>query len=185
MIMLSNSRLHHSGYPKNHVRDPNFEVRLSVTFSSANRSGSRDYVTPQLRVRNSTHLLRAIMPALPAIEDPQVQRMASEDAKAYLVCLEYEKEFATIAGKLRCVRVLGFLLLYAPNRDVRIEVTKCILSCEDDNDLVNLDSFFERYVILPCEFFVCHSLYAKSMSRLVQLRSTKVERQVPANTPRI
>jgi hypothetical protein len=62
-----------------------------------------------------------------------------------------------ITGKLCCVRILGFLLLNEPNRDVHIEVTKCILSCEDDSDLVNLGSFFERYVILPCEFFVCHS----------------------------
>jgi hypothetical protein len=116
----------------------------------------------------------------------EVQHMANEDAKAYLVCLEYEKEFATIAGKLRCVRILGFLLLNAPNQDVCIEVTKCILSCKDDSDLVNLGLFFERYVILPCEFFVCHSPFpaCQIMSRLVQLRSTRVERRVPANSRR-
>jgi hypothetical protein len=60
-----------------------------------------------------------------------------------------------IASKLRCVRILGFLLLNAPNQDVRIEVTKSILSCEDGSELVDLGSFFERYVILPCELVLC------------------------------
>ena len=94
--------------------------------------------------------------------------MTNEDVRAYLLCLKCEKEFATIAGKLRSVRILGFLLLNAPNQDVRIEVTKCILSCKDDSDLVNLGSFFERSVILPCEFsvFPSHSLHAKSTFRL-------------------
>ncbi|KAF5376150.1 hypothetical protein D9615_007748 [Tricholomella constricta] len=95
------------------------------------------------------------MPPLPALDDPQAQRIVNEasDVKAYLICLEYEKEFTAIAGKLRCVRIFGFLLLNAPNQDVRMEVTKCILSCKDESDLVNLGSFFERYVILPFKEF--------------------------------
>ena len=93
------------------------------------------------------------MPALPTLDDPQVQRIVNEanDVKAYLLCLEYETEFIAIAGKLRCVRILGFLLLNAPNQYVRMEVTKSILSCKDESDFVNLGSFFERYVILPCQ----------------------------------
>jgi hypothetical protein len=94
------------------------------------------------------------MPTLPTIDDPQVQHMSNEDAKAYHVCLTYEKEYATIASKLRCVRILGFLLLNAPNQDVRIEVTKSILSCGDGGELVDLGSFLERNVILPCELLV-------------------------------
>jgi len=93
------------------------------------------------------------MPTLPTIDDPQVQRLENEDSRAYLLCLKYEEEFAAIASKLRSVRILGFLLLNAPNEGVRIEVTKCILSCKDDSDLVNLGSFFERYVILPFKKF--------------------------------
>ncbi|KAI0298233.1 hypothetical protein BC826DRAFT_1103163 [Russula brevipes] len=89
------------------------------------------------------------MPTLPTIDDPQVQHLSKEDAKAYLVCLTYEKEYAMIASNLRCVRILGFLLLNAPNQDVRIEVTKSILSCGDGSSLVDLGSFFERNVILP------------------------------------
>jgi hypothetical protein len=108
------------------------------------------------------------MPTLPTIDDPQVQRMSEEDVKAYLVCLTYEKEYATIASKLRCVRILGFLLLNAPNQDVRIEVTKSILSCEDGSSLVDLGSFFERNVIVPCELVPCLPL-SRSYSVLSQL----------------
>ena len=55
-------------------------------------------------------------------------------------------------NKLRYIRILGYLLLNAPNRAVRSEVTRCIHSRQDDSDLVDLGSFFERYFILPCEF---------------------------------
>jgi hypothetical protein len=107
------------------------------------------------------------MPTLPTIDDPQVQHLSKEDAKAYLVCLTYEKEYATIASKLRCVRILGFLLLNVPDQDVRIEVTKSILSCDDGSSLVDLGSFFERHIILPCGFVPCFPL--SLISRLVQL----------------
>ena len=52
------------------------------------------------------------MHTLPAIDDPQVQCLVDEagNIKAYLLYLDYEKEFTTIADQ-RCVRILGFLLL--------------------------------------------------------------------------
>ncbi|KAF5388374.1 hypothetical protein D9615_000746 [Tricholomella constricta] len=128
------------------------------------------------------------MPPLPALDDPQAQRIVNEasDVKAYLICLEYEKEFTAIAGKLRCVRILGFLLLNAPNQDVRMEVTKCILSCKDESDLVNLGSFFERYVILPFKKFKgrtpSSSAHPSRPSFEAVKRQVKVDiREVPKN----
>jgi hypothetical protein len=64
------------------------------------------------------------------------------------------------------VRILGFLLLNAPNWNIRSEVSKCIHSCEDSSDLTDAGAFFELYLILPCEFSVCliHSMHANLSS---------------------
>ncbi|KAI9507875.1 hypothetical protein F5148DRAFT_980748, partial [Russula earlei] len=47
------------------------------------------------------------------------------------------------------VRILGFLLLYAPNRAVRHEVVKCIHSRRNESDLTDVGQFFECYLIMP------------------------------------
>ena len=96
---------------------------------------------------------------LPTVDSPEVQRIAEEDSdnlSAYNICLSYEEELAAFEGKLRHVRILGFLLLHAPNRGVRSEVTKCIHSRKDSSDLTDVGAFFERNVILPCEFSIYH-----------------------------
>ena len=126
------------------------------------------------------------MSALPKTDSPQVQDMAKEDANylsAYEVCLQYE-ESATNANQLRHVRILGFLLLNAPSRGVRSEVTKCIHSRKDDAGLFHLGAFFERYFIVPCEFPVCHfySLLRAPIFTSVQSRSIKDEHRNPAIT---
>ncbi|KAH9955465.1 hypothetical protein BC827DRAFT_1236577 [Russula dissimulans] len=53
----------------------------------------------------------------------------------------------------RYIRILGYLLLYAPDPAVCSEVTRCIQSRQDDGDLANLGSFFELYFILPIRKF--------------------------------
>ena len=117
------------------------------------------------------------MHTLPAIDDLQVQCLVNEadNIKAYLLYLDYEKEHTTVADQ-RCVRILGFLLLNAPNQDVRMEVTKCILSCKDGRDLVNFGSFFERYVILPCELSLPFSLPGCQVNVSSFLSSQEVQR---------
>ena len=98
--------------------------------------------------------------ALPKTNSSQVQQMANEDPNylsAYRVCLQYEVELAENENKLRHVRILGFLLLNAPTRGVRFEVTKHIHSCRDRSELVRLGASLELYFILPCEFSVCNS----------------------------
>ncbi|KAF8550034.1 hypothetical protein OG21DRAFT_1420364 [Imleria badia] len=89
---------------------------------------------------------------LPKVNSPEVQRITNEDSdnlSAYNICLDYEEELAASKDKLRYVRILGFLLLHAPNRGVRSEVTKCILSRKQSSDLTDVGAFFERTVILP------------------------------------
>ena len=123
---------------------------------------------------------------LPEVSSPQVQRIADEDPNylsAYNICLKYEKELAAFKNNLRFVRILGFLLLHAPNRAVRSEVAKCIHSRNESSDLTDVGAFFERNVILPCES-IClfYSLHA-NLPSLVQSRSTKAERRNPVNIP--
>ncbi|KAI9509931.1 hypothetical protein F5148DRAFT_1011536 [Russula earlei] len=90
--------------------------------------------------------------ALPKIDSPLVQHVASEDPNylsAYNVCLNHEEAFAAYENKLRYVRILGFLVLYAPNWTVRHEVVKCIHSRKNESDLTDVGRFFECYVIIP------------------------------------
>ncbi len=127
------------------------------------------------------------MPALPETDSPLVQSMADQHADflgAYNVCLEYEKEVATDADKLRYVRILGFLLLHAPSYAVRTEVTRYIHSRGDDNVLAELGAFFERNVIVPREFLRLPLAFptCQSIFRLIQSRSTEVEHQNPVTT---
>ena len=92
---------------------------------------------------------------LPKVDSPEVQRIADGDSdslSAYNICLNYEEELAELKDKLRYVRILGFLLLHAPNRGVRSEVTKCIHTRK--HSLTDVGAFFERHVILPCEFSI-------------------------------
>jgi len=108
--------------------------------------------------------------ALPKADSLKIQQMANEDPNylsAYNICLQCEEQFAGKENKLRYIRILGYLLLNAPNRAVRSEVTRCIHSRQDDSDVVDLGSFFERYFILPCEFpgtilAVCMPIYPPS-----------------------
>ncbi len=124
------------------------------------------------------------MPALPKADSSLVQGMADQYAdflSAYNVCLEYEKEVATDADKPRYIRILGFLLLYAPSYAVRTEVARSIHSRGDDNVLAELGAFFERNVIVPCKFLRL-PLGFRMPIRLIQSRSTEVEHQNPVTT---
>ncbi|KAF8447183.1 hypothetical protein L210DRAFT_3641146 [Boletus edulis BED1] len=89
---------------------------------------------------------------LPKADSPEVQRIADEDPdnfSAYNICLNYEEELAAFEDKQRYCRILGFLLLHAPNQGVRSDVTKSIHSCKHSSDLADLGAFFERNVIVP------------------------------------
>jgi hypothetical protein len=91
------------------------------------------------------------LPKVDSRHSPDVKLILSDpdDLSAYNICLNYEEELAAFKDKLRHVRILGFLLLHAPNRGVRSEVTKCIHSRKDSSDLTDVGAFFERNVILP------------------------------------
>ncbi|EKM77897.1 hypothetical protein AGABI1DRAFT_86136 [Agaricus bisporus var. burnettii JB137-S8] len=86
---------------------------------------------------------------LPKADSDQVQAFAydePESLSAYQVCLNFEEQLAT-TSRVRLVRILGYLLLYAPNRTVRNEVAKCIRSHKDQSNLVDAGAFFECNVI--------------------------------------
>ncbi|EKM77895.1 hypothetical protein AGABI1DRAFT_129688 [Agaricus bisporus var. burnettii JB137-S8] len=86
---------------------------------------------------------------LPKADSDQVQRFACDEPdslSAYQVCLKFEEQLGTTEN-VRLVRILGYLLLYAPNRAVRDEVAKCIHSHRQKSDLMELGSFFECNVI--------------------------------------
>jgi hypothetical protein len=125
------------------------------------------------------------MSALPNASSPHVQEMADQDANyldAYSVCLQCEQS-ATNANQLRYVRILGFLLLNAPSREIRSEVTMCIHSCKDSADLFDFGASIEQYLIVPCGFSVCHSTFCTSICLAsFQSGSTKDERRHPAIT---
>ena len=122
---------------------------------------------------------------LPKVGSPEVQRIADEDPDSlsvYNIRLNYEEELAAKDNnKLRHARILGFLLLHAPNPGVRSEIAKYIHSRKPGSNVTDVGAFFERNVILPCEFFIfrLHTPHAN----LFQSRSTEVERRNPANTP--
>ncbi|KAH9955466.1 hypothetical protein BC827DRAFT_1347593 [Russula dissimulans] len=100
--------------------------------------------------------MKRTITALPQTDSPQVQQMANQDPNylsAYNVCLRCEEQFAANENKIRYIRILGYLLLHAPDRVVRSEVTRCIHSCQSDDDLATLGSFFELYFILPFRKF--------------------------------
>lgn len=93
----------------------------------------------------------SIMSPLPKL-DPALENELNPDyIRAYEICLQYEGELAS-EDKVRQIRILGFLLLYATNDGVRAYLAESILSCNNDPEiLVNLGWFFEQNVILPCE----------------------------------
>lgn len=50
---------------------------------------------------------------------------------AYRICLKYEVELSS-EDKVRPIRILGFLMLYAATDGVRAYLAKFIFSCNDD-----------------------------------------------------
>jgi len=117
--------------------------------------------------------MKVTMPTLPTIDDPQVQHLANEDARAYLLCLKYEKEFATIASKLRSMHPIRMFALSA-YFGARMIATSSILV-----HFLNVTSSY-----LVSSLFFPHSLHVKSMFRpSCPVKESKVERHVPANTP--
>ncbi|KAH9952476.1 hypothetical protein BC827DRAFT_1159734 [Russula dissimulans] len=65
--------------------------------------------------------------ALQRTDTLQVQQMENQDRNylnAYNICLRCKEQFAVDEDKLRYVRILGYLLLHAPDRAVRSEVTR-------------------------------------------------------------
>jgi hypothetical protein len=97
---------------------------------------------------------------LPKTDSLQVQQMANEDPSyltAYNLCLQCEDQFVADENKLCCIRLLGYLLLSAPNQSICSELTRCIQSCQNDNNLSDLGSFFRLYFVSPCGFSGYHS----------------------------
>jgi hypothetical protein len=99
----------------------------------------------------------SIMPgtSLPRATSPTVTAWAEYEPNtlsAYSVCLEYEKELATSKDRVRLVRLLGYLLYYAPRRSIRNAVALSIHSRKPESDLTDLGEYFENHVIFACEF---------------------------------
>ncbi|XP_006458873.1 hypothetical protein AGABI2DRAFT_191014 [Agaricus bisporus var. bisporus H97] len=88
---------------------------------------------------------------LPKPDSDEVQRFAYGEPNllnAYQVCLDFEEQLA-LTEKVRLVRILGYLLLYAPNLSVCNEIAQSIHSCKDQSAFTDLGAFFEINIIKP------------------------------------
>lgn len=96
---------------------------------------------------------------LPKVGSPEVQRIADEDSANLSdnICLNYEEEVSAFKDKLRYVTILGFFPLHAPI-GVFVLKSPLVQSQRRPHRCV----FFERSLILPREFSICHlhSLHA-------------------------
>jgi len=102
---------------------------------------------------------------LPTIDDPQVQHLANEDARAYLLCLKYEKEFATIASKLRSMHPIRMFALKSPSAyfGARMIATSSILV-----HFLNVTSSYLVvlcFSLTPCMSNLCSVLPVQSKSQ--------------------
>ncbi|XP_006458875.1 hypothetical protein AGABI2DRAFT_115848 [Agaricus bisporus var. bisporus H97] len=119
---------------------------------------------------------------LPKADSDQVQAFAYDEPKslsAYQVCLNFEEQLATTT-RVRLVRILGYLLLYAPNRTVRNEVAKCIHSHKDQSDLVDAGAFFECNVIAAFKKHKGRTPTSSEQSSISSLEATKKETETEA-----
>jgi hypothetical protein len=121
----------------------------------------------------------SIMPGtpLPPPTSPDVAAWAEYEPgtlKAYSACLEYESKLVTSEDRVRLVRLLGYLLLYAPRRTIRSKVANWIHSRKPGSDLADLGEFFETHVIVACEFRYQIQCILR-INCLVQLRNTEDE----------
>ena len=99
---------------------------------------------------------------LPEPEALEVQDNFQSDPnllKAYNICYILQQESQTNVRDTRYSRILGHLLLHAPNRSVREEVSKCISSCSDNETLLSLGEFFQTHVLVPCEYLELLSVW--------------------------
>ncbi|KAF7773453.1 hypothetical protein Agabi119p4_5620 [Agaricus bisporus var. burnettii] len=116
--------------------------------------------------------------SLPKATSPEVRIFTQDEPtstlSAYTTCLQFEQQLATTA-QVRLVRILGYLLLYAPNRDVRSEVANCIHSCKEQSNLTDIGSFFEVYVITPLKKYKSRTLAPNDYSSRPSFEETKKE----------
>lgn len=56
--------------------------------------------------------------------------------------------------KLVCLRVLGYLLLYAPSTEARVAVARRVVSSNDAKTLIEHGKWYYNNYILPCEFLL-------------------------------
>jgi hypothetical protein len=114
---------------------------------------------------------------LPPPTSPEVAAWAEDELNtfsAYNVCLEYESTLTASEDRVRLVRLLGYLLVYAPRRTIRSKVAHWIHSRKPGSDLADLGEFFETHVIVACEFR--HQIPCIfRISSPVQLRNSKDE----------
>lgn len=89
---------------------------------------------------------------LPLASSPEAMQLGSSELSAYRVCLDFQ-ENVTEPTRIIYARVLGYLILYAPNQSARAEITKVIHSCSHGFEaLSELGQSFLDYYIRPCKF---------------------------------
>lgn len=105
---------------------------------------------------------------LPKPDSDEVQRFAYGEPNllnAYQVCLDFEEQLA-LTEKVRLVRILGYLLLYAPNLSVCNEIAQSIHSCKDQSAFTDLGAFFEINIIKPCKLFSWWNPHLQDIAQL-------------------
>ena len=103
----------------------------------------------------------------------QKRLSASGVLGAYNVCLGYQEQHAEDETKSRHVRVLGYMLLEAPQATLQSEVTREIHSCTTAVEFVALGAFYEEHFLFACKYtFWCDSLRLSSI--FSQKRGIKV-----------
>ena len=94
------------------------------------------------------------MPYLPPANNSEAAQLGPNALSAYKVCLAFQQKF-TEEILIIHARILGYLILHAPNLNVRHEIVKEIHSCNNDFELLSkLGQSFIDYYICPCKYSI-------------------------------
>ncbi|TFY74375.1 hypothetical protein EWM64_g9637 [Hericium alpestre] len=106
-----------------------------------------------------THQSPSVVSALNTcrnVEANLMRQCSSENSKVVNADLERHLVY---------VRILGYLLVYGPSITAETWVAKCIHSCKDDDELLDLGPFFDQHLLASCmHIIVVFSLSYNEMS---------------------
>lgn len=88
---------------------------------------------------------------LPPAQDVHHKLRYPNELSAYTTVYNFQQQVHGDKSKVIRARVLGYLLLLAPNDVVRAEVVQTIVSCRSDQALYDLGDTYIDFFIRPCK----------------------------------